>query len=134
MSVGLFPWLKRTAPLCGPPRPAHRPHFRPNLDELEDRTVLSVTPLMNLPLDVGPVTAVNNTVNGLPVPQLQAPINIAGQQAGTLVMDATTTVAGLLDDGTILHLHVDPIHLNLLGLHVDTSAICLDVTANAGQG
>jgi hypothetical protein len=34
----------------------------------------------------------------------------------------------------ILNLHLEPIHLALLGLEVDTSAICLDVTANAGQG
>ena len=30
----------------------------------------------------------------------------------------------------ILHLELAPIHLRLLGLHVDTSAICLDITAN----
>ena len=27
-----------------------------------------------------------------------------------------------------------PIHLSLLGLHVDTSPICLDITANHGGG
>jgi len=84
---------------------------------------MSATPLMNLPLDVGPVT-----VNGQ---QLQAPINIAGQRAGTLVMDATTAVQSAT---TILDLHLQPISLNLLGLHVDTSAICLDVTAQQGHG
>ena len=34
----------------------------------------------------------------------------------------------------ILNLQLAPIHLNLLGLVVDTSSICLDVTANSGQG
>jgi len=34
----------------------------------------------------------------------------------------------------ILDLHLDPIHLNLLGLTVDTSAICLKITAQSGPG
>jgi hypothetical protein len=34
----------------------------------------------------------------------------------------------------ILNLELAPIHLDVLGLVVDTSAICLDVTANSGQG
>ena len=34
----------------------------------------------------------------------------------------------------ILNLHLGPINLSLLGLNVDTSPICLDVTAHAGQG
>jgi hypothetical protein len=37
-------------------------------------------------------------------------------------------------DPPILNLHLDPIHLNLLGLHVDTSPICLDITAQPGSG
>jgi hypothetical protein len=34
----------------------------------------------------------------------------------------------------ILNLHLGPIHLNLLGLRVDTSQICLDITAHQGGG
>jgi len=34
----------------------------------------------------------------------------------------------------ILHLELAPIHINLLGLHVDTSAICLNITAIEGGG
>ncbi len=34
----------------------------------------------------------------------------------------------------ILHLMLGPIHLNLLGLKVDTSKICLDITAQHGPG
>jgi hypothetical protein len=34
----------------------------------------------------------------------------------------------------ILNLELGPINLNLLGLQVETSQICLDVTANSGQG
>ena len=34
----------------------------------------------------------------------------------------------------ILNLQLGPIELSLLGLNVDTSEICLDITANSGQG
>jgi len=33
-----------------------------------------------------------------------------------------------------LDLHINPIHLNLLGLNVQTSSICLDITAQSGPG
>jgi hypothetical protein len=35
---------------------------------------------------------------------------------------------------SVLDLHLDPIHLSLLGLHVDTSPICLEITATEGGG
>jgi len=112
------------------PAPASRPRFRPNLDILEDRTCPATLPLVNLPIDVGTVTSVVN--NG--VTTLTAPITIAGQAAGNLVMDATAAAASQQGGNPILDLHINPIHLNLLGLNVDTSAICLDITANPGQG
>ena len=34
----------------------------------------------------------------------------------------------------VLNLHLAPIHLDLLGLKVDTSAICLNITAQPGPG
>jgi hypothetical protein len=37
-------------------------------------------------------------------------------------------------DCPILNLHLGPIHLNLLGLVVDTSEICLAITAEHGSG
>src|SRR5215212_978041 len=45
--------------------------------------------------------------------------------AGTLAAQATTS---------ILHLELGPIHLDLLGLKVDTSKICLDINAISGPG
>jgi hypothetical protein len=35
---------------------------------------------------------------------------------------------------TILHLVLGPIHLNLLGLHIDTNRIVIDITAESGPG
>jgi hypothetical protein len=37
-------------------------------------------------------------------------------------------------DCPILNLEINEIHLNLLGLRVDTSDICLDITAHEGEG
>ena len=37
-------------------------------------------------------------------------------------------------DCPILHLQINAIHLDLLGLKVDTSNICLDITAHSGSG
>jgi len=47
----------------------------------------------------------------------------------TLTADPTSTA-----DCPILHLRINAIHLNLLGLTVDTSNICLDIDAQPGPG
>jgi ABC-type transporter Mla subunit MlaD len=51
-------------------------------------------------------------------------------------LDVTTTAAAPNAENQcpILNLHLGEINLNLLGLHVDTSEICLDVTATDDQG
>jgi len=132
MFARTLPWAKRSTPTAVPARKATpAPRFRPGLDTLEDRLTPAALPLVNLPLDVGPVQVVTNTVNNQPVQQLQAPITLAGQQAGTLVMDATTSPG---TDCTVLNLHLNEISLNLLGLHVDTSKICLDITGDHDGG
>jgi len=106
---------------------AVRPTFRPSLDTLEDRTCPAVLPqVMNLPIDVGPIT---QTAQGL-----VADIFIRGQDVGNLVLNADDVTTTLVNNVPVLNLHLDEIHLNLLGLHVDTSEICLDVTATPGAG
>jgi len=47
---------------------------------------------------------------------------------------STGSAASTTSSTPILTLHLDPIHLNLLGLKVDTSAICLDISAQSGSG
>jgi hypothetical protein len=74
-------------------------------------------------------------------------VNITGGTGGALDLLANTTIGGqqvsipvTLTNSTpnadvpILNLHIGAIHLNLLGLTVDTSDICLDVTAQPGSG
>jgi len=51
--------------------------------------------------------------------------NLVGQLSLSQIPGTTTP---------ILDLHINAIHLDLLGLKVDTSNICLDITASSGQG
>jgi len=104
------------------------PFFRPQLENLEDRVVLA-SPTVSLPLQVGNLAVLGTGANR----QLAGLISLAGQAAQIIPITLTTeAVTG--SAVPILNIHLDPIHLNLLGLHVDTSAICLDVTAHPGQG
>jgi len=100
--------------------------FRPSLEVLEDRAVPASVSQMNLPLDVSNLQVVGN--------QLQGTVNFAGQLAGTLTAALTTQAPAVAGECPILDLHVGALHLNLLGLHVDTSDICLDVTATDHEG
>jgi len=93
------------------------------VEGLEDR----VTPAtMNLPLAVDSLALVNTAAG----PVVQAVVSLAGQATDT-VTATLSTEAGTVG---ILHLQLAPINLQLLGLHVDTSQICLDVTATPGGG
>jgi len=77
----------------------------------------------------GVLTATGGTVSG----------TIGGLPFTT---DITNFALDLLPDNpatpgqecSVLHLALAPIHLALLGLHVDTSAICLNITAIEGGG
>jgi hypothetical protein len=100
--------------------------FRPALEGLEDR----VTPAsINLPIAIDNL-AIDTSGT---IPQLVGDVLISGQEAGTLVADLTTT-APTSGDCPILNLELGEIDLNLLGLEVHTSQICLDVTAHEGEG
>jgi len=127
---------------------ANRPavaYLRPALENLEDRTVMSSAASLShgigallgpvghqagtfLPINITSVTT--QVVDG--VTQLVANGTIAGH-AFTSVIDLTTSPA-TTGDCPILHLHLGPINLNVLGLQVKTSEICLNVDANSGQG
>jgi hypothetical protein len=88
-------------------------------------TDVNLTGLNYDPL-TGLLTATGGTVSG----------TFAGLPFTTNIEDFSLQL--LPDDGSglcsILHLELAPIDLDLLGLHVDTSAICLDLTAIEGGG
>jgi len=131
MGLILTAWLRRPAKAqLSSGNNGARMHFRPSLDILEDRTVPASLGAMNLPMDVSNLHVANTGTTQ----ELQGIVNFAGQQAGTLTANLTTQAAPAAGECPILHLEIDELHLNLLGLHVDTSEICLDVTATDHQG
>ena len=85
-------------------------------------------------VNLGNFQVVNNT--------LTAQGTVTGTLAGLPFSSLTRFVLELVPDDpattlvecSVLHLELAPIHLALLGLHVDTSAICLDLTATPGGG
>jgi len=113
-------------------------HVRPAVESLEERTVMSSPASVAsalaaaahhsaslLPINITSVQVVNGA--------LQA-VGTAGGQAFTALLTFPPSPPPAGSDCPILNLHLDPIHLNLLGLKVDTSAICLDITAHQGEG
>jgi hypothetical protein len=116
-------------------RPAALPRFRPMMEGMEDRAVpanlLNITDvdLTGLSVVNGLLTATGGTVEG----------TLAGLP---FVTDITNLTLQLIPDNpattgvecSILSLDLAPIDVDLLGLHVDTSAISLDVTATEGGG
>ncbi len=127
------------------PVPFTPPRFRPSLDGFEDRVVPSAPPLAPaqaapaqaaptfnlglLHLNIGNVQIVN--ANG--VNTLVGTASI-GNVTTPVPIDLTASPNALDPTTPILNLHLGPIHLDLLGLQVDTSQICLDVTAHSGPG
>jgi hypothetical protein len=114
--------------------------FRPQVEGFEDRVVPAA------PVHLGPALAAPAAIS----PAALLPINItsatldpatgAVSAVGTIGNQAISLVGQLSlaqVPGTttpILDLHVNAIHLDLLGLKVDTSNICLNITASSGQG
>jgi len=117
--------------------------FRPSVEAMEDRLVLSAAALA--PPALGPALFAPAAAHGASV----LPLKITGVsfQNGQLMANAvlglnsftipiTPSATPNAADPTcpILHLQLAPIHLSLLGLNVDTSAICLSITAESGHG
>jgi len=82
---------------------------------------------LNFNAATGLLTATGGTVSGL-IGGLPFTTQITNFALQLLPGDGTTAAC------SVLNLELAPIHLSLLGLHVDTSPICLDITAFQGQG
>jgi len=131
---------------------------RPELEGLESRTVLSAA-AMAAPMHVAAQVAVHPQVAAHHQVSVAVPLSLSGINLTSITRDATGAVTALgtvtghllgqafstpitatltpgatATDVPILHLALDPIHLNVLGVTVDTSAICLNVTAHTGPG
>src|SRR3954454_2983342 len=104
---------------------------RPPADALRARLGVVTLEARDVPASIAPPIDLSN-VHVVDVAggakQLVANVAVAGQNVGTALIDATTkSVPGATCP--VLDLHLSPIHLSLLGLNVDTSNICLDVSA-----
>ena len=113
-----------------------RPRFRPQLEGFEDR-VVPAAPILGPalqaaatgPTNILPIT-INNILNNngvlTAVGQIGNNVFTSPVSLGLAPSSSTTT--------PILHLRLDAIHLDLLGLTVDTSNICLAIDAHSGSG
>jgi len=144
--VSLFSFLTRRAPARTTPQTRR---FRPILESLEGREVPSAAPLAAPALSPAlvapaapaqqaaslfPITVNSVNVTGLADNALQLVANAttAGGQAFQIPLTLTNTTPNATTP--ILDLHVGAIHLDLLGLKVDTSDICLKIAAQSGPG
>ncbi|HWE35863.1 MAG TPA: hypothetical protein VG406_04765 [Isosphaeraceae bacterium] len=126
--------------------------FRPAIDGLEARTVMSGPGTMAPPVHVQSIgfpsphqltqSMVPISVTGVAVSnnQLVADVQIGSHTIAVPVTLSVTSGASASASPNaaattpILELHLAPIDLNLLGLEVKTSNICLDITAQSGPG
>ena len=121
------------------------PQFRPCLEGLEDRVVPSAAPMAAAPhlapAQVAP--AVHQLTSIIPISITNVAVEngqlvahgLVGGTAFTAPLTLSTTPNPDPDaDCPILHLEINEIHLNLLGLTVDTSDICLNIDAHPGPG
>jgi len=127
-------WL--TSWLSGTESSRRSPHqevtFKPALETLEAREVPSANPLDGLLGQLSP---------GI-VPLSFNMVSTQGGQATALgqigvnpiQIPLTVTATPGSNGAEVLNLHLNPIKLDLLGLNVQTSSICLDITAQPGSG
>jgi len=132
-------------------RRALTPSLSPALEGLESRLVMSTLspPVAVPPAQVGalqnnvsiPLSITSINLTSITASPTQAGVfNLAGQVTGTIAgQQFTSPLTGTLTQPTdgscpILNLEIPQgLHLNLLGLKVDTSPICLRVTGESGQ-
>jgi len=136
-----------------PRRKIARPLCRPMVEDMESRLVLNapgaaasvMPPPAQVAAQAQPAVSVPLTITGINLTSItqlaDGTIQAVGTITGTLLGHAFTTDLTALIPPTpagqtcpVLDLQLAPIHLNVLGLHVDTSAICLDITAHSGGG
>jgi len=146
MSLALLRWFgsgKKKASKA-PSRPTHR-FFRPTLEGLEARDVPSAAPIAAPVLGPAIVAAAAPQPTGsvIPLSVTNVTVNngqlmlngLLGNQAFSAPLTLSTAASSPTTGSTrILDLHINPISLNLLGLTVNTSPICLTITAQSGPG
>jgi len=141
MALNVFGWLHGSRAAQSGRRPVVS--RRPSLESLEEREVLSHSPvapvaeavLVAQAATVQQPVSLPVTITGVSIQNGQLLANgLLGNQPFTAPLTLSTSPNAADPATPILNLHLGPIHLDLLGLNVDTSEICLDVTAQPGPG
>jgi len=133
---------RRDTPVARKVAPPSNRLFRPQVEGFEDRTVpaapAGLGPVLMAPAAVNTASLLPINISSVAFTPATGVINAVGtigNQAFTATGLLTLTAQAQQNRTTpILHLELNPIHLNLLGLKVDTSKICLDISATSGQG
>jgi len=145
MNLSLLLHRDRTTSARRRPR-AFRPGLHPNTESLESRLVMSAAqvaaPAAAAALNPLVIDSVNITNLQIVDNVLQGTGTLTGTLAGLPFTTVTDFALQLVPDDpatpavecSVLDLHLGPINLSLLGLHVDTSPICLSITAFEGGG
>jgi hypothetical protein len=123
--------------------------FRPTLELLEGREVpsaagmirpalapalMSAAPSVQQAASLLPITFNSVSITGVANSVLQLVANVTTAVGHTFQVPLTLTNTTPSATTPILDLHIGAIHLNVLGLKVDTSEICLKITAESGPG
>jgi len=115
--------------------------FRPRVEGFEDRVVpaapVGLAPAQAAPAAATPATFLPVNITGVSLDPVTGVVSAVGTIGGQAVNGALGTLSLAQQAGTttpILQLHLNPIHLDVLGLKVDTSEICLNITASSGPG
>jgi hypothetical protein len=132
-----FRSTRRPAALTAPPpRPA--PRFRPFVEGFEDRVVpaapAALSPALVAPAAAAPIAVV--PINITNILNNNGVLSAVGQIGNNVVTALANLTLSPNSTATtpILDLHLGAIHLDVLGLTVDTSEICLEIDATSGQG
>ncbi len=145
MSMTLF---RPSRPTTNPSR-RRRSHAAFAVEGLESRLVLSAAAVAAPAAQVAPPTPAAPAINMLPLKVSSVSVVDGGLIANVTLGHSTVAVPLTVSTSTaapaaaaapagptasILSLHLAPINLDLLGLDVSTSEICLNITAQKGGG
>ncbi len=137
------PGARAASPKSRARRPAAPPRFRPSLLALEGREVPAAPASVFGQLGAAQMAAPIARVGSVLPLTINSVVNQGGQLVAlgslgstpfTAPLTLTSSPNAAAADCPILDLHLGPINLNLLGLQVKTSEICLSVTAMPGSG
>jgi hypothetical protein len=132
-------WTRRASATIRKQTPFGRPVFRLGVEVFEDRVVpaapvdlgpalaapAAAAPATMIPIQITDVTNVNGVLTA---------VGTIGSANFTAPINLSTSPNAADPTCPILHLELGPINLDLLGLVVETSPICLEIDAHAGEG